>query len=140
MGSSWELLPLKPFTDPRGTLKKVLRQSQLEAAGIQEVYLLYTNPGGVRGNHYHKITLEFFLVVMGTATVALQAPGAETSKTIKLAAEDNLLLKAPPLVAHAFKNEGEGQLIILALSSREYSPLDTDTFPQTLLILEPADI
>jgi dTDP-4-dehydrorhamnose 3,5-epimerase len=134
VNSSWELLPLKPFTDPRGTLKKVLRQSQLKNTGIQEVYLLYTNPGGIRGNHYHKNTLEFFLVVLGTATVALQAPGEKTSKTISLAAEGNLLLKVPPQVAHAFKNEGEGQLIILALSTREYSPLDTDTFPQTLLI------
>lgn len=144
MGSSWELIPLKPFTDPRGTLKKVLRQSQLKNAGIQEVYLLYTNPGGIRGNHYHNITHEYFLVVSGKAVIALEDPEANKYKSLELAAEDNLLLKVPPGVAHAFKNDEKEQLIMLALSTREYSDSDTDTFPRQLLCrqlhnLPPAD-
>lgn len=131
-GSPWELIPLSPFVDSRGALKKVLQQSQL-GVDIREAYLLYTRPGAIRGNHYHRSTLECFFVVQGTAAVALQCPGEDAPRVLELSAADNLLLKIPPGVAHAFKNQGGGLLIILALSTQEYSKEDPDTFPQILL-------
>lgn len=131
-GPSWELVLLTPFVDSRGALKKVLQQSRLDA-NIREAYLLFTRQGAIRGNHYHRSTLEYFFVVQGIAAIALQGPGEDAPRVMELAAEDNLLLKVPPGVAHALKNKGEGLLIILALSTQEYSKEDPDTFPQILL-------
>lgn len=131
-GPSWELILLSPFVDSRGSLKKVLQQSRLDS-DIREAYLLFTNPGAIRGNHYHRTTLEYFFVVQGTGAIALQGPGEEAPRVMEVSAEDNLLLKVPPGTAHAFKNKGEGQLIILALSTQEYSKEDPDTFPLILL-------
>lgn len=128
----WELIPLSPFVDSRGALKKVLQQSQL-GVSIREAFLLYTLQGAIRGNHYHCSTQEYFFVVQGTALFALQDPGEYAPRTLELSAQDNLLLKVPPGVAHVFINKGKGLLIILALSTREYSKEDLDTFPQILL-------
>ena len=126
----WELIPLSPFVDSRGALKKVLQQSQL-GVSIREAFLLYTLQGAIRATH-HCSTQEHFFVV-GTALFALQDPGEYAPRTLELSAQDNLLLKVPPGVAHVFINKGKGLLIILALSTREYSKEDLDTFPQILL-------
>ncbi len=128
-----ELTDIMPFEDARGSLKKILMQSRLEAGNIEEVYLIYTGKGAVRGNHYHKITLEYFAVVSGRATIALQNLATETVHKLELLAADNKIIKVPPGVAHAFKNEVEEPLIILAVSTREYDKLDSDTFPFIIL-------
>jgi dTDP-4-dehydrorhamnose 3,5-epimerase len=128
-----EIIDITPFEDSRGTLKKILMQSQLESCNIEEVYLIYTCKGGVRGNHYHKTTMEYFTVVSGRATIALQDLAAGAIRKLELSADDNKTIKVPPWVAHAFKNQAEEPLIILAVSTREYSKLDPDNFPFTIL-------
>lgn len=133
MGTKAEIISLNPFEDSRGTLKKILMQSQLKEGNIEEVYLIYTSKGRVRGNHYHKTTLEYFTVVSGTALISLRNIGMEAQEELIITAEDNVVLKVPPGVAHAFKNQGEEPLVILAVSTREYDKLDTDTFPLDLL-------
>lgn len=117
-----------PFEDARGSLKKILMQSQLESANIEEVYLIYTNKGCIRGNHYHKNTLEYFTVVSGRAVIVLKNLAEGTLQKLEFSANDNKIIKVPPGVAHAFKNEAEEPLIILAISTREYNQLDPDTF------------
>ncbi|MEH7108865.1 polysaccharide biosynthesis C-terminal domain-containing protein [Bacillus sp. JJ1764] len=134
MEKGYELIPIKPFEDKRGSLKKILMKSQLkENEKIEEVYLLYSEKGSVRGNHYHKKTLEYFVVVSGKAKVALKNLDTGILKELYISAEDNVVLKVPPQVVHAFKNEEAQQLIMLAISSKEYNELDTDTFPMDIL-------
>ncbi len=122
------IMDIIPYEDSRGSLKKILMHSQLEAGSIEEVYLIYTCKGGVRGNHYHKITLEYFTVVSGRATIVLKNLATDLLQKLKVSAGDNKVIKVPPGVAHAFKNETEHPLIILAVSTREYNKLDPDTF------------
>lgn len=132
MGNMFELIQMSPFEDKRGCLKKIVMKSKL-AIEIEEVYLLYTNFGTVRGNHFHKDTVEYFAVVSGEATVALHDVNTGDSEQLKMTAGDNQVLKVPAYTAHAFKNETMQPLIILAVSSREYNALDNDTFLRSIL-------
>jgi len=130
----YELISIKPFEDKRGSLKKIIMKSQLEEnEQIEEVYLLYSESGSVRGNHYHKKTLEYFVVVSGRAKMALKNLDTGIVEELYISAEDHVVLKVPPQVVHAFKNEEDYPLIILAVSSKEYNKLDTDTFPLEIL-------
>jgi dTDP-4-dehydrorhamnose 3,5-epimerase len=134
MEKGYELISIKPFEDKRGSLKKIIMKSQLkENEKIEEVYLLYSEKGSIRGNHYHKKTLEYFVVVSGKAKVALKNLNTGTLEELYISAEDNVILKVPPLVVHAFKNEEAQPLIMIAISSKEYNKLDTDTFPMDIL-------
>lgn len=134
MKKGYELISIKPFEDKRGSLKKIIMKSQLEEnEQIEEVYLLYSESGSVRGNHYHKKTLEYFVVVSGRAKMALKNLDTGIVEELYISAEDHVVLKVPPQVVHAFKNEEDYPLIILAVSSKEYNKLDTDTFPLEIL-------
>jgi dTDP-4-dehydrorhamnose 3,5-epimerase len=130
----YELISIKPFEDKRGSLKKIIMKSQLEEnEQIEEVYVLYSEGDSVRGNHYHKKTLEYFVVVSGRAKVALKNLDTGIVDELYISAEDHVVLKVPPQVVHAFKNEEDYPLIMLAVSSKEYNKLDTDTFPMEIL-------
>ncbi|TDL66656.1 hypothetical protein E2R56_21600 [Rhodococcus qingshengii] len=135
MEKGFELIAIQPFEDKRGSLKKVIMKSQLkENEQIEEAYLLYSEKGSVRGNHYHKKTLEYFVIVSGIAKVALMNLETKTFEEINISSSDNMILKVPPNVVHAFKNVEDLPLIMLAISTREYNKLDTDTFPMEILL------
>jgi dTDP-4-dehydrorhamnose 3,5-epimerase len=123
-----KILDIIPYEDSRGSLKKILMQSQLKAGHIEEVYLIYTGKGSVRGNHYHKFTLEYFTVVSGRAVIVLKDLSTGAVQELRISAHDNKIIMVPPGVAHAFKNEREEPLVILAVSTREYDKEDPDTY------------
>jgi dTDP-4-dehydrorhamnose 3,5-epimerase len=134
MENWYELIHIQPFEDMRGSLKKLLMISQLkEDEKIEEVYVLISNQGSVRGNHYHKETLEYFYVIKGKAKVALKNLDTGAFEEMILSSSDNVTLKVPPYVVHAFKNEEEEPFIMLAISSKEYNKDDTDTFPMIII-------
>jgi dTDP-4-dehydrorhamnose 3,5-epimerase len=134
MENWYELFHIQPFEDMRGSLKKLLMISQLkEDEKIEEVYVLISNQGSVRGNHYHKETLEYFYVISGKAKVALKNLDTGAFEEMILSSSDNVTLKVPPYVVHAFKNEEEEPFIMLAISSKEYNKDDTDTFPMIII-------
>ena len=134
MENWFELIHIKPYEDMRGSLKKLLMISQLnEDEKIEEIYVLFSNQGSVRGNHYHKETLEYFSVISGKAKVALKNLETGAFEEMILSASNNIILKVPPNVVHAFKNEEEEPFIMIAISSKEYNKDATDTFPMTII-------
>lgn len=100
---------------------------------IEEVYILYSNTNSIRGNHYHKKTVEYFTVVSGKATVALKDLNSGILERLIILAEDNLVLKVPVNTVHAFRNDAEQPLIMLAISSKEYNKFDNDTYTMEIL-------
>ncbi|WP_090552971.1 polysaccharide biosynthesis C-terminal domain-containing protein [Natronincola ferrireducens] len=129
-----DLINIDPYEDQRGMLKKIIMKSQLQDSGeVGEVYLLYSNPNSVRGNHYHKKTFEYFTIVSGKAKVALKDLSNGVREEFYLSSNDNIVLKIPPYMVHAFKNEDHQQLIILAVSSKEYSQSNPDTYVKEIL-------
>lgn len=132
MDKRFEVITFKPFEDKRGSLKKIAMKSRV-GMDIEEVYILYSNKGAIRGNHYHKETVEYFTLVEGTASFSLKDLETGCSETIKLSADDNIIIKVPVNVVHAFKNEEDEPMVMLAVSSREYNPDDTDTYSMVIM-------
>ncbi len=134
MGRLGEFININPYQDKRGMLKKIIMKSQLqESSEIGEVYLLYSNQNSVRGNHYHKKTYEYFTIISGSAKVALKDLFQGECEEFYMSAEDNVVLMVPPYTVHAFKNEFINPLIILTVSTKEYSEYDTDIYIEEIL-------
>lgn len=134
MAGRYEIIKIKPYADYRGELKKVFTRYMLEAEqAVEEIYVLYTNKGSVRGNHYHKNNIEFFSVLKGTATIALKGIEDDEADFLRISAEDDVVLKVPENVGHGFRNDDDEALVILAAASRLYEPDDSDTYAMKLL-------
>ncbi|MDD2482363.1 MAG: WxcM-like domain-containing protein [Lutispora sp.] len=124
-----ELVRIEPFEDARGYLKKTFKKSFFDTnRQIEEIYILYSCKGSVRGNHYHKKNMESFFIIKGTAKVAIKNVKTGFSQEFDINESDNLLMIVPPYVAHAFKNEKDIELIILAIATKEYVQIDNDTY------------
>ncbi|WP_036945011.1 polysaccharide biosynthesis C-terminal domain-containing protein [Pseudobacteroides cellulosolvens] len=132
MDTRFEFISINPFRDKRGSLKKIAMKSRI-GTEIEEVYVLYSNKGAVRGNHYHKETSEYFSVLEGTAFFSLKDLETEDFETVKISSDDNIIVKVPVNVVHAFKNDTDQPMVMLAVSSREYNPDDDDTYPMVIL-------
>lgn len=134
MGKGYELIDIKTHIDYRGQLKKAAVKSMLDKGQeIEEVYVLYSEKGTVRGNHYHKKTIEYFTVLSGEALMVLGDINKNIIESKKLKADDNQTLRVEPYIVHAIKNESEEPLIVLAVSLREYNEADTDTYPAKII-------
>jgi len=124
-----ELVKIEPFQDARGYLKKTFKKGFLATnSQIAEVYILYSCKGSVRGNHYHKKNTEGFFIIKGTAKVAIKNVKTGFNEEFEINESDNLLVVVPPYIAHAFKNEKDIELVILAVATKEYDPIDNDTY------------
>lgn len=129
-----ELIKVEPFEDERGLLKKVFKKSFFDInSQVEEAYVLYTHKGSVRGNHYHKINTECFFIISGTAKVAVQSIKSGCYDEMEIDYKDNILIKVHPFIAHAFKNEKDVELIIMAIATKEYDQLDKDTYKFDIL-------
>lgn len=134
MAGRYEIIRISSYEDARGELKKVFKKNNLENnKTIEEIYVLYTKKGCVRGNHYHSMNVEFFTVIKGIATIAVKDLETDKTDVFRVSPEDNIVIKIPENVAHGFRNDEEEELVILAAASREYEPEDTDTFTLQLL-------
>ncbi|KUO72731.1 MAG: hypothetical protein APF77_01835 [Clostridia bacterium BRH_c25] len=134
MTKKYEITEINPYKDIRGELKKVFIKSMLSAEkSIEEIYVLHTKKGSVRGNHYHRQNVEFFTVIKGTAIIALKDVEEGEAEILKVSAVDDIVIKVPENVAHGFRNDEDEELVILAAASKLYDLEDTDTFNYQLL-------
>jgi len=135
--------PITVYGDTRGALWKAMAASGPGAcSSFGELYVVHSCKGAVRGNHYHRSTTEWFLVVQGKGTLRLAIPGEPQTgepqagepekREYLLDASHPAVLKIPPGIAHRFIAEAEGTTILLAVADREYDENAPDTVPHTL--------
>ncbi|MFH2001256.1 MAG: WxcM-like domain-containing protein [Planctomycetota bacterium] len=122
--------PVRVFSDARGELWKSLCLSELAPnASIRECYTLFTHKGQVRGNHFHRRTTEWFIVVQGRMKCTLAVPGSEQRSEVILDAAAPALLEMPPGVAHRLCAESDETTILLAGADQEYDRAEPDAVP-----------
>ena len=98
--------------DQRGFVFEPLEQCTL--ADFQNVHAVVTRPGCVRGNHYHPRALEI-LTFVGPA-LALVRDGDELHE-IEVTEDEIVRLTLPPGTAHAVRNTGTRDAIMVAFST-----------------------
>lgn len=119
---------LHPFTDDRGLVFEPLPEEGL--ANQRNIHVVVSRPGAVRGNHYHPRGEET-VVVVGPALVRIRE-GGETAD-ITIPAEAIYRLTIPPGVAHAVKNTGSRDSLLVAFNTESHDPDAPDIVPHPLI-------
>ncbi len=93
---------------------------------MADVHLASTGPGAVRGNHYHLRRREAIVVLPG-ARWSLhwdEGEGAAAQHRAFDGASAVLVLVSPG-ASHAVRNDGDGTLWLVAISSETYDPAES---------------
>ena len=110
--SEFRIERLTARRDQRGFVFEPLDNGTL--SHFQNVHAVVTRPGCVRGNHYHPNALEV-LTFVGPA-LALVLEGEELHE-IDVADGEVVRLTLPPGTAHAVRNTGDRDTIMVAFST-----------------------
>jgi dTDP-4-dehydrorhamnose 3,5-epimerase-like enzyme len=116
------LQTVKTHRDARGALFEPLNDAELAAQ--KNVHVVLTQPNEVRGNHLHRTATETTSVV-GPCLIRLREAGVV--RDIEVAAGEICRVVIPPGVAHAYRNTGDGVMVLVSFSTNLHDPGGTDT-------------
>jgi dTDP-4-dehydrorhamnose 3,5-epimerase len=119
-----QVLPLRRFTDERGWLAEIARETKLEKP-IRQTNVSFSRQGTIRGLHYHERGQDdLFVCLQGRARiVALDRDSGQTY--CEDIGDDNFAaVYVPGNLAHGF--EALTDVLMLYHVSEEYDPADPD--------------
>jgi UDP-2-acetamido-2,6-beta-L-arabino-hexul-4-ose reductase len=119
---------LATHSDARGFVFEPLRPQELPRQ--QNTHLVISEPGVVRGNHYHLRGTET-LAVMGPALVRIRAGSALSDITVPPDRVYRFVF--PPKVSHAMKNLSDRANILVAFNTVAHDPERPDVEPDILI-------
>jgi dTDP-4-dehydrorhamnose 3,5-epimerase-like enzyme len=120
--------PLNQKSDNRGRVFEVLRREHVPDGGFGQVYVFTGSPGSVKGNHYHTRKTEWFCVISGEGELILFDPKTFARESLKLSGARPTVVTISAGTAHAMRNTGDGEMIVLAYTTEPYNPDDPDTY------------
>lgn len=122
---------LQVFPDERGRLMKMLQRDDGVFKQFGQLYMTTAYPGVFKGWHYHRVLVENFMVVKGTAKMVLydNREGSATRGRVNeftLGTDHPLLVQIPAGVTHGMKTVGAEEAIAIICSSEPYDPESPD--------------
>lgn len=99
----------------------------------RNVHVVITQPGSVRGNHYHRHSTEI-LIIMGPALVRLRVE--KEIREISIPSQAVYRLRIPPGISHAVYNTGERPNFLIAFNSATHDRKTPDVTRDMLIIPE----
>ena len=125
---------LRGLTDQRGVLTELVTRAEFagDPPPFGSIYVATVEPGGVRGNHYHRAREEYLLILAGEALVVLEDPhtGERREERVStLPSGEPTRVRIGRGVAHAVENVGPTLVILCAHSTTPYDPDAPDDFP-----------
>jgi quercetin dioxygenase-like cupin family protein len=112
--------PFESFVDDRGEITDLLRDVEIDS-----VTLIRTRKGGIRGNHYHRETVQYSYILEGTVRWVTQVPGGERQERL---AKPGDLVMSPPNEYHAMIAEENAVFLVLTRGPRGGKNYESDTF------------
>lgn len=116
------------FSDGRGWVVEPVGESHL--ARQRNVHVVFSEPGAVRGNHYHRHCSEI-LVVPGPGLVRLREGNA--LRDVEVPTNQMLRFTIPPGVAHAVQNTGTRPMVLMSFATEPHNRAQPDTVPDPLI-------
>lgn len=110
-------------TDNRGYFVELVRT----LSGSQMSFST-TNPGIIRGNHYHTRKIERFAVIRGNALIQLRRIGTKEILSFHLSGDRPSYVDIPVWYTHNIKNTGSDELMTIFWINELYIEDDPDTF------------
>ena len=135
MNQSIMIEPVRSVSDQRGLVVEPMGADLLPQQ--RNVHLVLTEPGQVRGNHYHERGTEVTLVI-GPALFRYR-DGA-TIREVAFAAGQAYRITIPPGIAHALQNPGPGVLVAIGFNTEAHDPSRPDVVRDMLIEPVPAAI
>ena len=128
MNSQVKVEPVELFRDARGWVIEPVDEALL--AGKRNVHVVFSEPGAVRGNHYHERSTEVFVVV-GPALIRVR----ENDVTRDVHVPDGAAMRftVPPGVPHAIQNTGTRPMILMSFATQPHDRAHPDTFAVVLI-------
>lgn len=108
------------FEDERGEIKDIV-----ERVDIDCVTVITSKKGAVRGNHYHKESIQYTYVLSGKLRLFTQMPGGGVEETV---IERGDLAYTPPLERHAFIALEDSALLVLTKGPRGGKNYEDDIY------------
>ena len=123
------LAPVKavPRTDARGTLIEKVR-----TLSPGQCFISTTNPGSVRGDHYHVRKIERFMVVAGEAVIRLRKLFDDQVLTFNVSGKEPVYIDMPTFYTHNIENTGDEVVTTLFWTNELYDTEDPDTFSEKI--------
>lgn len=109
-------------TDPRGSLAEFVK-----AEPFGQIFVSRTVPGITRGNHYHHLKTEKFLVLEGDAVIRFRHILSDEIVEYSVRGSDYRVVDIPPGYTHSIENVGSSELVTLFWASEIFNPDRPDT-------------
>ena len=119
---------LHVISDRRGVIFEPLDKDDLSLQ--KNSHIVISEPGVVRGNHYHHDGEET-IIVMGPALVRLREEGQ--IKDIEIPEGKIYRFVFPPGIAHAIQNRSKQPNILVAFNTLVHDPNNPDTVKDVLI-------
>jgi UDP-2-acetamido-2,6-beta-L-arabino-hexul-4-ose reductase len=117
--------PLDMKRDARGVLAEFIR-----VRGGGQMFVSRTEAGVVRGDHFHHLKTEKFLVVEGQAVIRFRRIGSDGVIERPVSGEKWEIIDIPAGYTHAIENIGQAELITLFWASEWFDPARPDTYAE----------
>ena len=118
------LIDTELFSDERGSLTELAKVDGSEG----QVFFSTTNPGKVRGEHFHMRKFERFCVVDGEATIRIRKMGSKKPYEYKVSGDDIKVIDMPLLYTHNIENTGKKKLTTVFWINEIFNKQDADTY------------
>jgi UDP-2-acetamido-2,6-beta-L-arabino-hexul-4-ose reductase len=115
-------------SDSRGFVFEPIAEDSLQHQ--HNAHVVISQPGAVRGNHYHLNGTEM-IAVMGPAVVRIQED--DKIRDIEIPVQRVYRFIIPPLVPHAIKNTGDQSNILIAFNTVDHDPQNPDVVREVLI-------
>jgi UDP-2-acetamido-2,6-beta-L-arabino-hexul-4-ose reductase len=109
-------------SDPRGSLAEFVKSPP-----FGQIFVSRTKPGITRGNHFHHLKTEKFLVLEGKAVVHFRHIHSDEVIEYPVDGEMYRVVDIPAGYTHSIENIGEGTLVTLFWASEIFDPERPDT-------------
>lgn len=123
--SKIQILELPNRGDVRGLSFAAPAEALAFVGKLGDVHFVSSNPGAVRGNHYHLRRREATIILPGCPWSLHWAEGPEEAAQHRaFDGSAAVLLLIQPETPHAMRNEGTGELWLFAVQSEANDPSD----------------
>ena len=109
------------FKDKRGYILDIIQKKKFDYAT-----LIYSKKGAIRGNHYHKKTVQINFLINGSCHYYYRSLSAKKLKKIKFNKFDYIITN--PLEVHSFKFLKNSTMLVFSKGLRGGKNYEKDTY------------
>ena len=118
------IVPLEiNFEDDRGIIMDLLSKEEINSATI-----ITFKKGAIRGNHFHKFTIQYNYIIKGSLRYVYQKDNNPV-KDIILSTDNNSRLNySEPFEKHAMMALEDTEMLVLTMGPRSGNDYESDTY------------